>query len=255
MCHKHGIYGRKNHPKKVVGIAVYCIIPAKVGKRLHHLLLAKNPNLFPRFFYHTRIDHMKIKNTIAKILAVLSLAAFAHFSVAAETGPERDRFHVGIGPAYVILQDRCDGWNEPGDTCEDSEIGLKAFANYRAHKNFGVEGGWIWAKGFDASFFNGSITESFDTSANTFYLAGEAAYPFENGFSVFLKGGLSFWDYDISGGEDSDGTDPLFGIGAEYRNTPISPLKFRAEWLRQLQDVDGQDLDADVISLTGGYIF
>ena len=201
---------------------------------------------------------MKLKNTIAKILAVLSLAAFAHFPAAAQTGPERDGtgFHIGAGPAYVSISDWCDIPEDPGDSCDDTAIGLKVFGNYRVHKNFGVEGGWLWANGFDYNY-PGFI--SGDATSSAFYVAGEAGHTFKSGVGVFAKAGVNFWDVELDCGAgcsgDIDGTDPLFGLVAEYRNTPVSPLKVRAEWMRLLQEEDGSDNDTDVFSFTAGYIF
>ena len=199
---------------------------------------------------------MKMKNTIAKILAVLSLAAFSYFPAVAETGPERDGtgLLVGIGPAFVTIDNYC----RPSSTshsCDDSDIGFKLFANYRATKHFGIEGGWIWAEGFDFSGVTNSGTPySEDATASSFYAAAEAVHTFKSGFGVFAKAGVNFWDYEDSQGDSADGTDPLFGVGVEYRNTPVSPLKMRAEWLRLLQD-DVIDYDTDIISLSAGYIF
>ena len=203
---------------------------------------------------------------IAKILAVLSLAAFSHFPAAAETGPERDGtgLLVGGGPAYVIVNDRCKQLKDPGEKCDDTGIGLQVFANYRMHKNFGVEGGYIWATGYDVEVpLSGGGRGSSDATTSAFYLAGEVAHSFTNGVGIFAKAGVNFWEFkgDCSfcvGPTSYDGTDPLFGVGLEYRNTPVSPLKIRMEWLRLFQkenDTGVQNHDNDVLSLTAGYIF
>ena len=86
----------------------------------------------------------------------------------------------------------------------------------------------------------------YDSTASAFYIAGEAAHAFEGGFRVFAKAGLNFWKHEAhfsTGSRHTDGTDPLFGAGAEYRRAPTSPFKFRAEWLRLLQEDDGVDRD------------
>ena len=190
-----------------------------------------------------------------KFTAILSVAAFAHIPAAAEAGKDRVGLHVGAGPALVKIHDYCNGISAAGVSCDDSAIGLKVFGNYRFTENFGVEGGYMWAEGFDIKGQGGSV----ETTASAFYIAGEAAYAFEGGFGIFAKAGVNFWEYEVDdspfGPLDTDGTDPLFGVGAEYRHTPTSPLKFRAEWLRLLQEDEGADYDTDVISLTAGYTF
>ena len=193
-----------------------------------------------------------------KFTAILSVAAFAHIPAAAEAGKDRMGLHVGAGPAFVKIGNYCNEASAAGASCDDSAIGLKVFGNYRFTENFGVEGGYMWAEGFDVKGQGGG----WETTASAFYIAGEAAYAFEGGFGIFAKAGVNFWEYEVDANTvigsfsgDTDGTDPLFGVGAEYRHTPTSPLKFRAEWLRLLQEDEGADYDTDVISLTAGYTF
>ena len=203
---------------------------------------------------------MKLKNTIAKLLAVLSLAAFAHFPAVAQEGKHSTGVNIGGGPAFVKIHDLCWWVNQPGESCDDTAIGFKLFGNYRFTENFGMEASWLWAEGFDYSYpsFDSQgnpIAAGGDIAAVAFTFAGEAVYPFENGFSIFAKSGVNFWDYEDSEGQSDDGTDPLFGVGAEYRHSPIAPFKVRAEWVRLLQEGEVRDYDTDVFSLTAGYVF
>ena len=208
-----------------------------------------------------------------KFTAILSLAAFARMPAAAEAGKDEMGFHIGAGPAFVKIGDYCnEGFSEK--SCDDSAIGLKVFGNYRFTETFGVEGGYIRAEGFDVILsgvdrmgnpvgyyvdnINNKIAPAFDAASSVFYIAGEAAHAFEGGFRVFAKAGLNFWKHQFRFSTISihtDGTDPLFGAGAEYRRAPTSPFKFRAEWLRLLQEDEGGDHDTDVISLSAGYSF
>ena len=212
-----------------------------------------------------------------KFTAILSLAAFARMPAAAEAGTDEMGFHLGAGPAFVKIGDYCEGTSvaRAEVSCNDSAIGFKVFGNYRFTETFGVEGGYMRAKGFDIRFpdttnmgvpityylnnRNNTIpTPVYASTASAFYIAGEAAHALEGGFRVFAKVGLNFWRREfristISG--HTDGTDPLFGAGAEYRRSPTSPFKFRAEWLRLYQENSGVDRDTDVISLSAGYSF
>ena len=209
-----------------------------------------------------------------KFTAILSLAAFAHIPAAAEAGTDEMGFHFGAGPAFVKVGNYCEGASAAGVSCDDTAIGFKVFGNYRFTETFGMEGGYMRAKGFDVRFpdthmgvpinyyianrNNPIPTPVYDSTASAFYIAGEAAHALEGGFRVFAKVGLNFWRREfrfstISG--HTDGTDPLFGAGAEYRGAPTSPFQFRAEWLRLYQENSGVDRDTDVISLSAGYSF
>ena len=211
-----------------------------------------------------------------KFTAILSLAAFARMPAAAEMGTDEMGLHVGMGPTFVKIGDYCDGAAAQRISCDDSAIGFKVFGNYRLSENFGVEGGYMRARGFDvilpdtdsmgnpityyhiANINTPSFDPVYDSTASAFYIAGEAAHAFEGGFRVFAKAGLNFWKHDVhfsTGSRHKDGTDPLFGAGAEYRRTPTSPFKFRAEWLRLRQKDSGVDRDTDVTSLSAGYSF
>ena len=210
-----------------------------------------------------------------KFTAILSLAAFARMPAAAEAETDEMGLHVGMGPAFVKIGDYCEGASAAGVSCDDSAIGFKVFGNYRFTETFGVEGGYMRAKGFDVRYpdthmgvpityyyignpNNPTPTPVYDSTASAFYIAGEAAHALEGGFRVFAKVGLNFWRHEarfFTISEHIDGTDPLFGAGAEYRRAPTSPFQFRAEWLRLYQEDSGVDRATDVISLSAGYSF
>ena len=84
-----------------------------------------------------------------KFTAILSLAAFARIPAAAEAGTDDMGFHLGAGPAFVKVGDYCEGASAARASCDDSAIGFKVFGNYRLTETFGVEGGYMRAKGFD----------------------------------------------------------------------------------------------------------
>ena len=87
-----------------------------------------------------------------KFTAILSLAAFARMPAAAEAGTDEMGFHFGAGPAFVKVGDYCEGASAARASCDDSAIGFKVFGNYRFTETFGVEGGYMRAKGLMSSF-------------------------------------------------------------------------------------------------------
>ena len=175
--------------------------------------------------------------------AILSVAVLLTPSaaVAEEVGP-----YIGAGIAHVTARDYCEGI---AGSCEESEIGFKIFGGVRPSENFGLEAGYLRAEGFD---FNGQYqgtTLSGDSVIQTFYLAGVGAFPIGEVFAVTGKAGFHLWDYKVNGvvsgstvSADDDGTDPMFGIGAEFR--PDDNVIIQAEWVRFLDD----DNDVDTLS-------
>ena len=175
--------------------------------------------------------------------AIMSVAVLLTPSaaVAEEVGP-----YIGAGIAHVTARDYCEGI---AGSCEESEIGFKIFGGVRPSENFGLEAGYLRAEGFD---FNGQYqgtTLSGDSVIQTFYLAGVGAFPIGEVFAVTGKAGFHFWDQETSGAVsgsdvnvDGDGTEPMFGIGAEF--SPDDNVILQAEWIRLL----GEDGDIDTLS-------
>ena len=76
-------------------------------------------------------------------------------------------------------------------------------------------------------------------------------------FDLFGKIGLLSWDADFSltGFPDvsTDGSDLIFGLGAQY--TPSNNISIRLEYQTSSLDVNGVDLDTDVISIGAAFNF
>lgn len=177
--------------------------------------------------------------------AILSVAVLLTPSaaVAEEIGP-----YIGAGIAHVTVRDYCEGI---AGSCEESEIGFKIFGGVRPSENFGLEAGYIRAEGFDVNVQSQGTTLPVDSVIQTFYLAGVGAFPIGEVFAVTGKAGFHFWDQEISvpvSGSavnvavNVDGTEPMFGIGAEFR--PDDNVILQAEWIRLL----GEDVDIDTLS-------
>lgn len=178
----------------------------------------------------------------AAILSIPPAAVAEEFGV----GP-----HFGAGVVHVKSSDYCNtaGFSGSVFSCEDAEVGFKVFGGFRPVENFGAEAGFAWAEGFKISGRVNGVDFSGDTEYYTFYLAGVGVFPIGETFALTGKAGFHAWEQDsnISGGGsdfsfDADGTDPLFGVGAEFR--PADNVVFQVEWLRLL----GDDSDVDAIS-------
>jgi OOP family OmpA-OmpF porin len=152
---------------------------------------------------------------------------------------------------------------------DDTDIGWKFFGGYMVNDYLGLEAGYV---DLGETSLDLDITALVPPSAtpvtvNTvaavgvdgFTLNGVLAYPVNEQFDVFAKGGAFFWSADLdveataSGfppetfSDDDSGTDFTFGVGGRfYYNEYIS---LRAEWERYSGITDS---DGDVDLFSGG---
>jgi OOP family OmpA-OmpF porin len=140
---------------------------------------------------------------------------------------------------------------------DDSDMGWKLFAGYRFMKYLAVEGAYTDLGKFTAtSTVTSPSAGVVNTSlkANTWTLSALGILPLGDGFSLFGRAGVSFWNTDVSatgsggggGGVSSasdNGTDWVYGLGAAYNFT--DNLSVRGEW--ESYDFGGGD-DADLWS-------
>jgi OOP family OmpA-OmpF porin len=139
---------------------------------------------------------------------------------------------------------------------DDTDTSWKAFAGYRIMKYLAVEGAYT---NFGEATANTIITSPLAGVVNTtveaeaWTLSALGILPLGDKFSLFARGGVNFWNADISatgtgGGviatasEDDDGTDWVYGVGAAYNFT--NNLSVRGEWERY----DFDDGDVDLLS-------
>ena len=189
-----------------------------------------------------------MKQAISAALLSVAILFTAPAAVAEEYGVGP---YFGAGIAHVKARDYCDtaGLSVSNFSCEDAEIGFKIFGGFRPVENFGVEAGFARAEGFKVSGRINGVDFSGDTEFHTFYLAGVGVLPIGEVFALTGKAGFHVWEQDgnlsASGSTftlDADDTDPLFGVGAEFR--PTDNIVLQAEWIRFL----GDDSDVDALS-------
>lgn len=135
---------------------------------------------------------------------------------------------------------------------DDTDSGFKLLAGHR-YKNIGIEAAYTELGGT-----SGYITpyKTFALDASTVSLSAMGYLPVNESFSFFGKLGLNKWSVDGTArthnqtfSDSSDGTDPVFGLGATYDLGQYVNLRVEAERY-QLDDAD-----VDFISIGVGYTF
>jgi len=159
-------------------------------------------------------------------------------------------FYAGIGAGHSDQKDACD---DISGSCDETDLGWKIFGGYQFNSNFSAEAGYVDLGETDADTVISGISISAEAEVTGFFLAGIAAWPINDSFSIYGKLGAIYWDVDtkasgggISVSEDESGTDFLFGIGAQYNFT--NNFGVRAEWER-FNDVGNSDTDESDIDL------
>ncbi|MBI4161072.1 MAG: outer membrane beta-barrel protein [Acidobacteria bacterium] len=170
---------------------------------------------------------------------------------------EETSWYVGgsAGPASTGLGvSNFDDGSLTAGSVDDSGTGWKIFGGYQFAKHFGVEGGFVdldktsfdgTSDGTGSLYSAGTVTST--SEANGLFAAAVGILPVVKNFSVFGKAGLMNWDGDTTLSDSSgtlagsdDGSDPMFGVGVEFRRGTMVSL--RAEW-EQFSDILGTDVD------------
>lgn len=167
-----------------------------------------------------------------KLLSSLLLSAT--LGVAAFGANAQDHgFYAGAGVGQAFVDE---------GAYDDEDTAFSVFGGYQFNRYFGLEAGY-------ADF--GKIEPDVAGPA----LEGDSAYftavgtlPITDRFSAYAKAGLHRWNVDTSlpgltGNDDDSGTDPTYGLGAQYRFTDRVAL--RGEYSR----FEVEDLDADLAQL------
>ncbi|WP_162899994.1 outer membrane beta-barrel protein [Halomonas sp. JS92-SW72] len=143
------------------------------------------------------------------------------------------------------------------------DTAFKLFAGYQFNPNFAVEASYVDFGDFTITDVYNNAPDNFKYSVDGFGFALIGRLPIDAGFSVFGKLGMIAWDGDLKndyteGGQrvsasvGLDGTDPFYGIGAEY---VVNQVMMRLEFERYDMSDQGEDLDVDLISASIGYRF
>lgn len=160
---------------------------------------------------------------------------------AAKPQPEpvaRSKWYIGAsagGTDYDISESDLDaafaasGFTSATDI-DDSDTGYKAFVGWQFHKNFAVELGYANLGDYDIDTnitAPAAATFSSDAEVDGFAVSLVGSYPVTDKFSVLGRIGAYTWDVDSDGSVligatlvnldvDDDGTDILYGVGAQY---------------------------------------
>jgi len=191
---------------------------------------------------------MKYKN---KVLMGLCAVALAFTAQAGDNG-----FYLGGSLGYAsfnedeseLAQDLTGAGLTGTVSLDEEDFGWKLFGGYNFTQYFGAEFAYVDLGSVDVDFsitapLAGSGTAEVDVDGFTFM--GVGRYPIQPNFEVFAKVGAFVWDAEgdvtvtVGGisatvGDDDDGTDVVFGLGASYHFT--NNVGVRAEWERYNTD-------------------
>ncbi len=189
--------------------------------------------------------------------ALATLVASPAFAQSYQYNPNEGPY-LGAGIGYSKLDnDTLDRLDSAGANTDDSDTGYKLFAGYQFNPSFAVEASYLDFGEFEAN----AGSEKLEASADGFGFSLVGKLPIQNGFSVHGKLGMVVWDGDldysdsgrgVSSSLGEDGTDPYYGIGAEYE---VQQIMMRAEYERYDISDSGEDFEIDLFSASLGYRF
>jgi OOP family OmpA-OmpF porin len=204
-----------------------------------------------------------------KRLAVLLIGVFLSFNCHAANP------YIGAGIGQAKAKDAGDcsdlsGLLNPGYSCsiDDTDTSFNLFLGYAFSPNLSAELGYVDLGKYtiDASgtvFGTATpVTVNGDIKAKGWTLSAVGTLPIQPSFSLLGRFGFFIWDVDISAnassgalsGSASDsasGTDPFFGIGAQWNVN--KQLGVRGEWAHYMdvgdENTTGQS-DVDNLSIS-----
>lgn len=161
-----------------------------------------------------------LTTTVAALL--LGGASLAH---AQDTG-----LYAGVGAGQALVDERA---------YDDEDTAFSVFGGYQFHRNFALEAGYTDFGKLEPRG-EGSNLELASAS-----LTAVGILPFTEKFSGYAKAGFQRWDLDraipgLTGTAKDDGTDPVYGLGLQYRFNDLVAL--RGEYTRS--EVEELDVDA-----------
>ncbi|MGY0560447.1 MULTISPECIES: outer membrane beta-barrel protein [unclassified Luteimonas] len=167
-----------------------------------------------------------LTTTIGALL--LGMAAFS--AQAQDTG-----FYAGAGVGAGLVDE---------GRYDDEDTAFSVFGGYQFHRNFALEAGYTDFGKLKPD--GGGIA----LEPSSVYLSAVGILPFTDKFSGYAKAGLQRWDLDtaipgLTGTVKDDGTDPLYGVGLQYRFNDRVAL--RGEYTRF--EMDRIDVDSAQIQV------
>lgn len=193
---------------------------------------------------------------VAAVTSLMATTVFAQSHVySADEGP-----YVGAGIGHAKLKnDTLDDLDRLGASTDDSDTAYKLYAGYQFNPNFAIEAGYVDFGEFTASASNGVDSAKASLKVDGFTAALVGKLPIDGGFGIYGKLGMIAWDADAkidgtlgSGSGSTDGTDPFYGVGAEF---VADQIVVRAEYERFDLSESGEDFKTDLLSASVGYRF
>jgi OOP family OmpA-OmpF porin len=148
------------------------------------------------------------------------------------TALAQNDFYAGASIGQATM-DGCDGLTR----CDDEDTSWKVFGGWELNRNIAIEAAWV-----DLGEVSGSMGGSAASiEVDGWVLAGKGMLPINEQFGVFAKLGMIMWDAEGGGaasGIDDDGTDLIYGLGAQYMFTDRFGVVGEWEWYDIDTDVD-----------------
>jgi OOP family OmpA-OmpF porin len=167
----------------------------------------------------------------SKQLSTLLLSAA--LGVTAFSANAQDKgFYAGAGVGQSLVDE---------GSYDDEDTAFSVFGGYQLNKYLGLETGYVDFGKIEPTD-NGTALES-----DTAYLTAVGTLPITDKFLAYAKAGVHSWNVDeeMPGliGSDDSGTDPTYGLGAQYRLT--DKVALRGEYSR----FEMEDLDVDLAQM------
>lgn len=170
---------------------------------------------------------MRKTKLLSTLLLSVALGAAAFGANAQDSG-----FYAGAGAGQSFVDE---------GAYDDEDTAFSVFGGYQVNRYFGVEAGYADFGKIEPDVAGPAL------EGDSAYLTAVGTLPVGENFSLYAKAGLHRWNVDadlpVLGGDDDSGSDPTYGVGAQYRFTEHVAL--RGEYSR----FEIEDADADLAQL------
>lgn len=165
----------------------------------------------------------------SNLLSALLLSAA--IGVTAFSANAQDKgFYAGAGVGQSLVDE---------GNYDDEDTAFSVFGGYQLNKYLGVESGYVDFGKIEPQD-SGTALEG-----DSAYLTAVGTLPISDKFLAYAKAGVHRWNVDdqmpgLIGNNEDSGTDPTYGVGAQYRLT--DQVALRGEYSR----FEMEDLDVDL---------
>lgn len=171
---------------------------------------------------------MRKTQLLSTLLLSAALGAAAFGASAQEPG-----FYAGAGVGQSFVDE---------GVYDDEDTAFTVFGGYQFNRYFGLEAGYADFGKIEPDVAGPAL------EGDSAYLTAVGTLPVTEKFSAYAKAGLHRWNVDtslpgVTGNNDDSGSDPTYGVGAQYRFT--DKVALRAEYSR----FEVEDVDADLAQL------